>query len=104
MKQQERKEMNLGVKWVRGRILKYLYKNRSRVNAEMLWELLDMYNMSITDTEVLHHLDYLGKKGYLTIHAERLSRDSMGIIFLELTPKGMDLVQGFVPDDPGIEV
>lgn len=99
-----RMERNLKEKWIRGQILTYLEKNAPEsLNADMIWQLLDLNNYSISDTELLRHIDYLQGKGYLSVRAARLSEEELEKVFLHITPAGTDLVSGFT-EDVGVEV
>ncbi len=99
-----RMEKNMKEKWLRGQILAFLEKQAPEsLNAEMLWQLLDLNNYSISDTELLRHVDYLRGKGYLAVKAQRLSEEELGKVFLSITPAGTDLVSGFT-EDVGVEV
>jgi|GEM_PF-2308816 len=92
-------------RFIRGQILYFLNMNApERLSAEMVWKLLDMRNMSITDSELLRHVDYLHGKGYLVLEARRLSEEEIRDIRLGITPAGTDLVEGSVAPDPGVEV
>ncbi len=105
MRRTVRMTKNLRIKWIRGQILQFIKLNSpASVNAEMVWRMLDLSNYSITDSELLQHLDYLQQKGYLKIQAERLSPDELAKVMLSLTAAGTDLLSGFLEDDPGIEV
>lgn len=69
----------------------------------MLWQLLDMANYSITDTELSRHLDYLSQKGYLRVEAHEHEREDLARVFVGITSAGIDLVCGLTTDI-GVEV
>lgn len=63
----------------------------------MVWELLDLNNYSITDTEMTKHLEYLAGKGYLRIETNQ-HEDDLVRVFLSITPSGIDLASGLTTD------
>ncbi len=105
MRRTDRQEKNIRPKFIRGQILKLLQKNLpADLSADMLWDWMDIRNYSITDTELLVFLSYLEEKGYIALKAERLDTESMDRVMVSLTPKGTDLLEGNIADEPGIEV
>lgn len=106
MRRTDRQEKNIRPRFIRGQMLKLLQKNLpADLSAEMLWELLDIRNYSITDTEMLSYLQYLEGKGYVELKAARLRPDEMDRLMINLSPKGIDLLEGNNNvDDEGVEV
>lgn len=105
MRRTDRQEKSIRPRFIRGQILKLLQKNRpADLSADMLWELLDLRNYSITEKELLNFLTYLDEKGYITLQAERLSPEEMDTVMITLTARGTDLLEGSIADDEGIEV
>jgi len=93
-------------KRVRGLILKMLAYEHPRVLDDMvLYALLDDMGYPISQEEFHSHLAYLGDetKGYLEVE-EKKAR-SVEIVFVKITPKGLDLLDRFTPEcDPGVNI
>lgn len=69
----------------------------------MIWQLLDLANYSITDTELSRHLDYLSQKGYLRLETHEHDKEDLARVFVGITSSGIDLVSGLITDI-GVEV
>lgn len=92
-------------KEIRGRILKILQVNYpDPAGDHLISELLTDAQYNVTPEDVKKHLDYLEGKEY--IKTERVNMKGLGIarILSKLTPKGIDLLEGNIDEDAGVEV
>lgn len=88
----------------RGRVLKIADKayGRGGVSNEVIaLTLSDMY-LSSSSGVLRGHCEYLRDKGYVEI--EEIKDDLGGGYIVNLTAKGVDLLEGNIPADPGVEV
>lgn len=46
------------------------------------------------------HIEYLKEKGYVRV--EKISASGLKRTIVHITPKGIDLLEGNIPEDPGI--
>lgn len=99
----------------RGQILQMLEVNRGMeipLDFILLWKSLDNIGVSLTTRDLRRHLDYLNQKGYVNL---RRLRDVIGdsppargnddlahVQTVQLTAKGLDLLQRSIPADPGV--
>ena len=104
--------------WQRGRILQVL-KDNGALGAAMSFGLLlrtlDTLGLSLSARELAARLDYLSGKEYLDPKRRKdmpgydRDRGRVGggrpndIIAVKLTPKGQDLVDANIDQDPGID-
>lgn len=57
------------------------------------------------DSEISTHLNYLESKGYITKRAVSDKRlGNYEVVVAQITPKGVDLLEANIPEDPGILV
>jgi len=90
---------------IRGRILKTLKINYPyRTGDKLITDILIDEQYSVTEPEVSVHLSYLEEKGYVSI--ETVSAPDMGVkrSLVKLTPKGIDLMEGTIQADPGVNL
>lgn len=92
-------------KEIRGRILKILQTNYPDpagdfLISEMLTDAL--YNISPAD--VKQHLDYLEGKGYIKTDKVNVKGAGIERTLCKLTPNGIDLLEGNIGPDAGVEV
>lgn len=93
-------------KAVRGYIMRSLAKGHN--NSLLCRQLVNvMVNDGvIISPDISKHLDYLVGKGYIEFTNERVNsynayaNDAM----IRLTVEGIDLLEGSVPDDPGVAI
>jgi hypothetical protein len=93
-------------KAVRGYILRSLVKGHN--NSLLCRQLVNcMVNDGvIISPDISKHLDYLVNKGYIEFTNERVNsynayaQDAV----VRLTVKGIDLLEGSIPDDPGVQI
>jgi len=95
-------------KRIRGEIL-ILAKSGYPIPVEIRTLASSLLDRNITTTsEITPHIDYLVGKGYLQfIDQDAIERLLKGIIspnaFVKLTPKGVDLIDGHIDADPGVD-
>lgn len=91
-------------KRARGFILKCLnYYPSDEINTLIVGDFVRNCGCSCTDSEVLAHLDYLQTKGYVTkkeISDKRMTDFSTKVA--QISPKGIDLLEANISEDPGI--
>ncbi|CAH8249595.1 hypothetical protein WJ0W_007017 [Paenibacillus melissococcoides] len=60
----------------------------------------------IISPDISKHLDYLFKKGYIEYSNERVNSYNAyaNDAVIRLTVKGIDLLEGSTPDDPGVAI
>lgn len=84
-------------KRIRGAILKIMaHSHPGCIDLKVLHYLLDDLRYTITEDECRSHIAYLEDKGF----AAREARKSSGveIELIGITPKGLDLLDGFIAD------
>lgn len=92
-------------KEIRGRILKILQVSYpDPAGDHLISDMLSEAQYRITPEEVKFHMDYLEGKEY--IKTEQICLKGIGLtrIMAKLTPKGIDLMEGNIDPDAGIEV
>lgn len=91
---------------IRGLILKLLaYQHPGAMDYTMLRFTLESLGFPLTEDEFDSHLAYLADatKGYVSL--ERKKAGALEIKQIIITPKGLDLLDGFHPEsDPGVDV
>lgn len=91
-------------KRARGFILKCLnYYPSDSINTLVVADFVRNCGCACTDSEVLSHLDYLQSKGYVEkreISDKRIA--DFSAMVAQITPKGIDLLEAAIPEDPGI--
>lgn len=88
---------------IRGRILKALDLEYPRaMSMQMLGYALQSARYNCGPEQIHAHLAYLEQKGY--VHAEDVGLEDLDLRrnMVTLTAQGKDLVEGNVPDDPGV--
>ncbi len=87
---------------IRGAILKLLaYQHPGTIDFKVLHFLLDDLRYTISEEECKSHVHYLAEKGLLTKDERKSS--GIEIIMVSITPKGLDLLDGFI-EEPGVDV
>ncbi len=90
---------------IRGMILKIIHSNYpDQAGDTLIKEILEDSGFSVSDQEIKAHIDYLANGGY--IEASCINNKGLGInrTVCKLTPKGINLIEGNIEEDPGIEV
>lgn len=57
----------------------------------------------VTYENIKEYLEYLQDKGYISIEVRRIKSFRQENTTIKLTPKGVDLMEGNIEEDPGIE-
>lgn len=92
------------LKEIRGWVLRMLYNNLPEFTGDkLIYEILMEGGFSITLPLVQGHLRYLEEKGYLELQTASVPELGMTRLLAKLTSKGVDLVEGTIPEDPGVE-
>lgn len=88
-------------KEIRGWVLNILERARPYGASFSVIEstLLDL-GFHVTDNELKAHLVYLTEKGYVRL--EEIERNRVKRRINYITPKGVDLLEGNIPEDPGV--
>lgn len=91
----------------RGRVLKIADKTygthrRGGVSNEVIALTLNDMHLPASSGVLRGHCEYLMDKGYVEI--EEIKDDLGGGYIVTLTAKGVDLLEGNIPADPGVEV
>jgi hypothetical protein len=93
-------------KAVRGYIMRSLVKGHN--NSLLCRQLVNvMVNDSIIiSPDISKHLDYLKNKGYIEYTNDRINSYNAyaNDAVIRLTVEGIDLLEGSVPDDPGVAI
>jgi hypothetical protein len=90
-------------KEIRGWVLKVLYNALPAfVGDQSLSTCLQQCNFDVSPLQIQGHLRYLSEKGYVELCDSGL--EDIGLVrhSAKLTSKGVDFVEGNLPDDPGI--
>jgi|SRR5947209_13087257 len=92
---------------LRGEILELVCEGhdnqRSRFTDAILWGVLQRLKYDCSQNEVVTLLQDLKSRGCLEFHQEKRGRSNeVRITLIQITPKGRDLVEGNIPDDPGV--
>ena len=88
---------------IRGWILRFLYINLPEwVGDKLMSELLANGGYNVSEPSVQGHYRYLAEKGFVEIKEVEISEVGLTRTLAKLTSKGVDLVEGNIPDDPGV--
>jgi DNA-binding PadR family transcriptional regulator len=90
---------------IRGRILKILDLDYPHeVSDRVIALTLNDISYNVNPAILQGYLDYLKDKGY--VECRQLESDDLGLTMrvAKLTAKGKDLLEGNIPDDPGVNV
>jgi hypothetical protein len=91
-------------KRARGFVLKCLnYYPSDDINTLIVADFVRNCGCACTDSEVESYIDYLQSKGYVKkeeINDKRIADFSAKVA--RITPKGIDLLEANIPEDPGI--
>ncbi|HZU33724.1 MAG TPA: hypothetical protein VFB79_21600 [Candidatus Angelobacter sp.] len=92
---------------LRGEILELVCEGHdqqhSRFTDAILWGVLQRLKYDCSQNDVITHLQDLQGRGYLKFEQEKQGRTSkVRISLIEITPRGRDLVEGNIPEDPGV--
>ena len=95
--------MNRENKEVRADILRVLKASYPvPISDRILAEALSGVNYSIMPTELTAHLVYLRDKGYVKMQEYKDDEFNLSRDVYVLSAKGVDLLEGNIPPDPGI--
>jgi len=106
-----KRERHNGERGVLLRVLKEDYQ-QEMTSIQNLLGALDALTISLSEEDLVFHLEYLAGQGYLRIlrvkdtPGYRTDRRLPGwekpetIKFVKLLPKGLQLIDGLVPEDP----
>ena len=87
---------------IRGRIMKILKLNYPHQTGDhLIAEILVDSQYACTPPEVQTHLSYLAEKEY--IRTEKASCLGVTRVLAKLMPKGIDLIEGNIPPDVGVD-
>ena len=90
-------------KEIRGRILKALdFEFPRAMSFQMIGFALQSARYQCSPSQIHAHLAYLEQKGYVTMEDVGLHDLDLRRNMATLTAQGKDLVEGNVPDDPGV--
>ena len=90
-------------KEIRGWILRFLYNMLPKFgSAESVAGLLLKAGYDVTPLQVQGHFRYLEDKGYVELQDIDLQEMRVSRHLAKLTSKGVDFVEGNLPEDPGI--
>ncbi len=90
-------------KEIRGWILRFLYNLLPKFgSAESVAGMLLKAGYDVTALQVQGHFRYLEDKEYVELQEIDLQEMSISRHLAKLTSKGVDFVEGNLPDDPGI--
>ena len=90
---------------VRGRILRILEINYPfKAGDHLIADILQDAQYSIAPQLVAGHLTYLEEKGYIETETVEAKELGMTRVLAKLTPKGVDLLDGNIPADPGVRL
>jgi len=97
--------MNYKNKELRGMVLKVIHKSYpDKVGDYVICEVLEDAGYNINPPELKSHLDYLEGNGYIETSIIENRDLNITRIVAKMTPQGINLMEGNIPDDPGIEV
>lgn len=89
-------------KRIRGAVLKLLaHQHPGCLDKKVLYYLLDDLGYTIAEDECDSHTAYLADKGFVVL--EKKGSSGVNIEMIGITPKGLDLIDGFVVD-VGVDV
>jgi len=71
-------------------------------SQELLELTLDTIGLMVSDSELEVQLGYLKEKGYVTTEKVTDRHTKISRKIAKLTAKGIDLIEGNIPADPGI--
>lgn len=90
---------------IRGQILKILKVAYPGPASLQLLELtLSDRHYQLSPTEIQGHVTYLGEKGYVSSREEDDRLLGVTRVLVKLTPQGIDLLEGSIGADPGVEL
>jgi hypothetical protein len=90
-------------KEIRGWILKILYNNLPGYGGDQLISsLLNEAGYEVSPLQVQGHFRYLADKDYVELKNPEIEELGLTRHLAKLTSKGVDLVEGNLPDDPGV--
>lgn len=92
---------------LRGEILELVCEGHdaqhSRFTDAILWGVLQRLKYDCSQNEVATLLQDLKARGLLEFNQEKRGRSNeVRITLIQITPRGRDLVEGNIPDDPGV--
>lgn len=95
--------LDVEAKVVRGEIIKILKRNYPYQTGDKLISdiLLDL-QYSVSPAVVSGYLTYMEEKGYVSV--EKVKAYGVERVLAKLTPKGIDLMEGNIPADPGVKI
>ncbi len=90
---------------IRGMVLKIIYSNYpEQIGDTLIKEILEDSGYVVSEQDIKANIDYLQGGGY--IESNNITNKGLGIsrTVCKLTPKGINLIEGNIEEDPGIEV
>lgn len=92
-------------KEIRGRVLKALdFEFPRAMSFQMIGYALQSARYQCTPGQIQAHLAYLEQKGYVRMENVGLEDLALRRDMATLTAQGKDLVEGNIPDDPGVVI
>jgi hypothetical protein len=96
-------------KRLRGAILELVVQGhqeqRTRMNDLVLWGVLQKLHYDVSQNDVITFLQDLGDRQYLTFKEDKNRKTGeLRISLIQCTPKGRDLVEGNVSEDPAVNI
>lgn len=89
---------------IRGWILRILYMNMPEwAGDHLISQILTDAQYRVSPAQVQGHLNYLAEKGYVELKEVTSEETGLTRHIARLTPKGIDLVEGNIPEDPGVD-
>lgn len=69
-------------------------------SEELIFRTVAGMGFAASPAEIRGHIEYLREKGYVRV--EELRHGAISRVVVYITPKGIDLLEGSIPEDPGI--
>lgn len=86
---------------IRGAILKLLaYQYPWPLDSKVLYFLLDDLKYTVSEAECRSHITYLAEKNLIRIEVRKTSGVEIEMVYI--TPKGLDLLDGFI-EESGVD-
>jgi DNA-binding PadR family transcriptional regulator len=71
-------------------------------SEQLIGTFLAQSQFSCSPAEIKGHLEYLEEKGYIRMEELRVDKLKLHRVVAYITAKGIDLLEGSIPSDPGI--
>ncbi len=86
---------------IRGLVLKFLAPEYpGTVDSVVLRRLLDDMGYTVDERSLTSYLAYLKERNYIRVE----EKEKYGLVFVRISANGLNLVDGTIDPDPGIEV